>query len=129
MHFIRPIMTQYATFSGRTSRKEFWLFSLWCFVFSFVTHFADVALGTYSDEFEIGVFSVLFGLAIMLPLLGMYVRRLHDMNKSGWWMWIGIIPLLGPVILLVLFCRASNTRSNRYGPTPDLVAVRGIRSA
>ena len=51
------------------------------------------------------------------------------MNKSGWWMWIGIIPLLGPVILLVLFCRASNTRSNRYGPTPDLVAVRGIRSA
>ena len=65
----------------------------------------------------------------MLPLLGMYVRRLHDMNKSGWWMWIGIIPLLGPVILLVLFCRASNPLSNRYGPTPDLVAVRGIRSA
>ena len=90
--------------TGRTEQQRFW---------------KAIARGLSSEDAAVSC-------GVSPPVGGRWFR---DMNKSGWWMWIGIIPLLWPVILLVLFCRASNTRSNRYGPTPDLVAVRGIRSA
>ena len=61
------------------------------------------------------------GLAFLLPSLGIAVRRLHDIGKSGWWIFISLIPLIGAIILLVWWCKDSQMEPNEYGPVPNLV--------
>ena len=108
----------YVTFSGRARREEFWMFTLFNFIFSLAIGFIGAASGT--DIGADGVFSVLYSLAVFLPGLSVFVRRMHDINKSGWWFWLGLVPFVGGIVLLVFACTEGTNGANRYGPDPKV---------
>jgi uncharacterized membrane protein YhaH (DUF805 family) len=107
-------LKKYATFAGRARRREYWMFALFNIIIAIVL---DVlAIATNSNIFTI--LYLLFALGTLLPALGVLVRRLHDIGKSGGWFWIGLIPFVGGIWLLVLLCTAGNAGPNQYGPDP-----------
>jgi uncharacterized membrane protein YhaH (DUF805 family) len=108
---VRSVLTQYATFTGRARRSEYWWFALAYAVTYFVAALIDGALGTT-------LFTVVVGLALLVPSLAVAVRRLHDIGKSGWWLLIGLVPLVGSIIVLVFACQDSQPGTNQYGPSP-----------
>ena len=96
MHwFIDPIKNHYSNFSGRTTRKEYWMFIL---IYFLVT----IVLSIILKIVKLDILLILFQLALLIPSIAIATRRLHDTNKSGWWQLIGLIPLLGVVIIIVL---------------------------
>ena len=103
---------KYAEFSGRARRKEFWMFFLFNFLAFFALGIVDVVLGTSCALCGI------YNLAAVIPGLAVLVRRLHDTDHSGWWYWIGLIPLIGFIVLLVFLCSDSKPGENRFGPNP-----------
>ena len=113
---LEPIK-KYADFTGRARRSEYWLFSVFYIAICFVMGFVDGILGTYDDVSGYGVLGgvTLFGL--LLPSVAVLVRRLHDINKSGWWALISLVPLLN-LILLVFCCMDGTKGENRFGPDP-----------
>lgn len=66
------------------------------------------------------IINVIVSLALFLPSLGLGVRRLHDINRSGWWLLLGLLPVIGTIILIVWFCKESQMTDNQYGPVPHL---------
>jgi len=119
---------RYFEFSGRSRRKEFWLFSLFCMIVSLVIDFATggtwshIASGTYAMAAKPNLVSAglggLFSLFNLIPSFAVTVRRLHDIDRSGWWMLLYFVPLLGWVVLLVFFCLDGNSGPNRFGNDP-----------
>jgi len=105
----------YAVFSGRASRPEFWWWQLFVLLASVVAAVVDVAV-TGPDGF--GVVGTLFGLATLLPSLAVTVRRLHDNDLSGWWVLIVLVPILGAIAILVLMLRRGTPGANRFGAAP-----------
>lgn len=105
-------LRKYATFSGRSRRKEYWMFALWIFLFNI----AVVALDSILDTN--GILAGVFGLAMALPGLAVSIRRLHDIGKSAWWVLICVIPLIGGLIYLCFMVRKGDTGENAYGPDP-----------
>jgi uncharacterized membrane protein YhaH (DUF805 family) len=100
---------KYATFSGRASRAEFWYFVLFTTITSFV-------LAGISELMDMGsILSSIFSLAIILPSLSVTVRRLHDTERSGWWYWIILIPIIGIILIIVWMCSRGRSGANRYG--------------
>lgn len=69
----------------------------------------------------VSVIQGLVSLALLLPGLGLCVRRLHDISKSGWWIFISLVPLLGAILLIIWFCKPSDAGMNQYGPEPNMV--------
>ncbi|MCU1676604.1 MAG: hypothetical protein JWM93_1362 [Frankiales bacterium] len=110
---VRKCLSNYATFSGRARRPEFWYFFLFNVLVDIVASVIDSAIGTDSQLVQI-----LVGLALLIPGLAVGARRLHDTGKSGWWQLIGIIPIVGWIVLIVFFCTATTPQPNRYGPVP-----------
>ena len=100
----------YVTFSGRAARSEYWYWTLFVFLSAFVLAIVDSALGT--------PFYAIFALGVFLPNLAVLVRRLHDRNKSGWWILLFLIPLIGAVILLIWTLLPSDNGANDYGVEP-----------
>ena len=97
------VLKKFATFEGRASRREYWSFILINFIFSFVLNFLST-----------GLFGI-YALILFLPSLAVLVRRLHDIDKSGWWFFITLIPLIGGIWLLILLASEPKQSSNRYG--------------
>ncbi len=108
---------EYATFSGRARRKEFWFFMLFYMIFMFVATILDSLLGLFSDELGMGLFGAIFAIGALLPNLAVTIRRLHDINRSAWWILISFIPLIGAIILLIFLCSDSEA-DNQYGKSP-----------
>jgi uncharacterized membrane protein YhaH (DUF805 family) len=99
------LIENYINFQGRAQRSEFWWFALFALVVSLLLS----ALGD--------VLAGLFALAILLPAIGVAVRRLHDVDRTGWWYLLVLIPVLGPLILIFAFFIHRGTRGeNRFGP-------------
>ena len=115
-------MKKYAVFSGRARRTEYWMFALINTIISIVAMVLDNVLGTTTEDKRSGLFSGLFALATLLPSVAVYVRRLHDVGKSGWWMFIGLIPIVGVIWLFVLTVTDSQPGDNEYGENPKLLA-------
>ncbi|MDE6855364.1 MAG: DUF805 domain-containing protein, partial [Muribaculaceae bacterium] len=116
---VRALTQNYCNFSGRASRSEYWWFYLFTCIVSWVV---SIVVSLFSSELSIMyIASMVVGLAFLLPSLGIAVRRLHDIGKSGWWMFISLIPLIGAIILLVWWCKDSQMEPNEYGPVPNLV--------
>jgi uncharacterized membrane protein YhaH (DUF805 family) len=103
---IKTCFTKYATVQGRASRPEYW----WFFLFSVLLQMA----GGIVSETLAGVLVV----ALLLPSVAVGARRLHDIGRSGWWLLIGLIPLIGALILLYWFCQPSSQGANEYGEAP-----------
>ncbi|GAA1764412.1 DUF805 domain-containing protein [Nocardioides hankookensis] len=114
---VRTCLQKYATFSGRASRSEFWWFVVFNAVVATAALVLDSALGlTWSDQ--VGPISLVVRLALLLPLLAVGARRLHDADLSGWWLLLALIPLLGVIGLLFMWIRHGSAGDNRFGPAP-----------
>ena len=113
----RALKVNYCNFKGRASRSEYWWFALFCSIVSFVFSF----VGNMCGHTAYMVLMLIYFVAFFLPSLSICVRRLHDINKSGWWYLIGLIPLVGIIILIVWFVKESDNVPNQYGPVPNLV--------
>jgi uncharacterized membrane protein YhaH (DUF805 family) len=117
--FLDVLKNKYATFDGRARRSEYWYFVLFYIVILVALTFLDGLVGTLNEEAGIGVLSGLFALGTMVPGLAVTVRRLHDTDRSGWWVLIGIIPIIGDIVLIVFAAQDSQPGSNQYGPNPQ----------
>ncbi len=107
----------YVNFQGRARRKAYWMFALFNIIAIIALGVIEGAIGL-SGQSGYGILTGLYSLAIILPGLAVAVRRLHDTGRSGWWILIGLVPLVGPIVLLVFFVQDSQPGSNQYGPNP-----------
>lgn len=112
----RAILQNYCNFSGRASRSEYW----WYVLFTAILGFVIAVVFSWSEN-ALSIVSGLVNLALLLPGLGLCVRRLHDIGKSGWWLFLALIPLIGAIILIVWYCKDSQMQPNEYGPVPNMV--------
>jgi uncharacterized membrane protein YhaH (DUF805 family) len=115
---VRSVVTQYATFSGRARRAEYWWFFLAYVIAAVVASVIDGMIG-------ISLLSWVLSLGLLVPSLAVGVRRLHDTDRSGWWLLIGLVPLVGAIVLLVFACLDGQPGPNRYGPSPKHQAPAG----
>lgn len=118
MNWYLKVLKNYAVFSGRARRKEYWMFTLFNIIFLIVALILDNILGTAIEDVGYGLFYFLYALAVLIPYLAVSVRRLHDVGKSGWMILISLIPIIGGIWLLVLMVTDSNPGENQYGPNP-----------
>jgi uncharacterized membrane protein YhaH (DUF805 family) len=118
MNWYAQALRKYAVFEGRARRKEYWFFVLFNVLALVALGVLDVVLGTYSEETEVGLFSGLYALAVLIPSLAVTIRRLHDTNRSGWWVLIHLIPIIGAIVILVFTVLDSQPGANRFGPNP-----------
>ena len=118
MHWLIDPFKKYAVWTGRATRSEYWYFSLFTFLITIGLAVIDTVLGTVDETTGQGVLGILWSLFIFLPTLAVFVRRLHDTGRSGWWFWIALIPLIGVIVLLVFMCIDSQSEANQYGDNP-----------
>ncbi|MBG6100503.1 uncharacterized membrane protein YhaH (DUF805 family) [Micromonospora vinacea] len=116
---IKSVFSQYVGFSGRARRSEYWWFALFTILVSIVTAILDSALGlTFVEGSTTGFIGLIASLALLLPSLAVAVRRLHDTDRTGWWLLIALVPFVGAIVLLVFFVLDSTPGANRFGPNP-----------
>ena len=120
--YLKVMRDNYANFSGRARRKEYWMFVLVQTIVMIGLMILDSVLGL---DFELQGISLgygylyLIGLIVhFIPSLAVLVRRLHDVGKSGWFYFIFLIPLIGVIWLLVLYCTEGQKEDNKWGPDP-----------
>jgi len=123
MNWYLKVLKQYADFNGRARRKEYWMFALFNIIFLITAMIGDNVLGTTIGVLPYGVFYFLYALAVFLPGLAVFVRRLHDVGKSGWMSLIILIPLIGAIWILVLACADSQAGSNKWGDNPKEITL------
>jgi uncharacterized membrane protein YhaH (DUF805 family) len=117
MNWYLEVLKKYAVFDGRARRKEYWMFSLVNMIIGFVLGLIEgFAGGGVSDG--PGVLGTIYTLAVFIPAIAVAVRRLHDTDRSGWWLLIGLIPLIGIIALIVFMVLDSEPGDNQYGPNP-----------
>jgi uncharacterized membrane protein YhaH (DUF805 family) len=114
MQWYLNVLKNYVGFQGRARRKEYWMFFLFNLIISIVLTVVELAVGLES------VLTGIYSLAILLPSIAVTARRLHDIGKSGWWMLISLVPIIGAIVLLVFTCLDSEEGENKYGPNPKL---------
>ncbi|MFP5221130.1 MAG: DUF805 domain-containing protein [Acidobacteriota bacterium] len=112
------VLRNYAVFSGRARRKEYWFFVLFNLLAGMALGFVDGLAGTYNESSGYGLLSTIYLAATFLPALAVTVRRYHDTNRSGWWVLIWLVPLVGIVVHLVFALKDSQPGSNQYGQNP-----------
>jgi uncharacterized membrane protein YhaH (DUF805 family) len=110
----RVVLERYAQFTGRAARPEFWWYFLANLIISIVFNILVRVSGIF------WILDVIYILAVLIPGLAVGVRRLHDTDKSGWWLLIALVPLVGIIVLLVFFATEGTRGPNRYG-APDQV--------
>jgi uncharacterized membrane protein YhaH (DUF805 family) len=111
INYYTGVLKNYVGFQGRARRAEFWQFTLVSVVISIVLD----AIGAAA---KFPLLGSLYGLAVLLPTLAVTVRRLHDTDRSGWWVLLDIIPIVGWIVVLVFLCLDSTPGANKYGPNP-----------
>lgn len=108
---VKSVFTQYVGFNGRARRSEYWYFFLFNFIVALVLSVIGQAIGS-------NILSTLWSLAVLLPGIAVGIRRLHDINKSGWWLLISLVPIVGTILVIVWCCKDSDPGENQYGPNP-----------
>ncbi len=120
MNWYLEVLKKYAVFTGRAHRTEYWMFFLFNFIIAIVLGVIDGVLGT-------AILGLIYSLAVLIPGIAVGVRRLHDTNRTGWWLLIGLVPLIGFIVLIVFFVQDSQEGSNDYGPNPKKSGSLGDR--
>lgn len=120
MKWYLEALKKYATFSGRARRKEFWMFVLFNYIFMIALMILTLTIK--QSEGIVGILFTLYSLAVIIPMLAVAVRRLHDVDISGWYLLIGLVPIIGSIILLVKYCSEGTPGTNRYGINPKETA-------
>ena len=112
-------LKRYAEFSGRSRRQEYWLFVLLSVILNLIATVLDVTVfSSMLIEAEMGIVSAVVVLALLVPSLSVQVRRLHDTNRSGWWILLVFLPIVGGLVLLVFNCLDGTPGENRFGSDP-----------
>ena len=112
-------LRRYAEFSGRSRRKEYWMFTLLMLIAGIVSGTIEGILGINTMVGGIyGPLTTLLILGTIVPSISVGIRRLHDTDRSGWWLLIAVIPLIGGLILLFFFVSEGTRGANRFGPDP-----------
>ena len=114
MNFVGAISSgfrKYIDFSGRSMRSEYWYWLLFVILGSFVAAIVDA----FTTGFLLGA---VFGLGTFLPGLAVAIRRLHDTNRSGWWILLGVVPIIGWIILFIWYATEGTSGENRFGAEP-----------
>ena len=112
MNWYLDVLKKYAVFSGRARRQEYWMFVLINLLVAIAIAIVEAIIGTAP------LLGMLYALGVFIPSLAVAVRRLHDTNRSGWWLLIGLIPLIGAIVLLVFFVSEGTRGANQYGDDP-----------
>ena len=123
MNWYLEVLKKYSVFSGRARRKEYWLYSLFSLIIALVLGFIDGAAGLADAQSGYGPLGGLYTLAVLIPSIAVSVRRLHDTDHSGWWLFIVLVPLIGAIVLLIFMVRDSQQGQNQYGPNPKEAAA------
>lgn len=124
MNWYLKAFANYATFSGRARRREYWTFAL--INAAILTALLIAIMTTGSEGHPPLIFSIVYGvfaLLILLPSVTVMVRRLHDTDRSGWWFWISLVPAIGGIVLLVFTLLEGSPGSNQYGPSPKNMTI------
>ena len=117
-YFIDCLTKKYACFSGRARRQEYWMFVLFNIIGSIIINAIAGVLYGVTGVAAFTYLGAIYNLALLLPALAVFFRRLHDIGKSGWWWLIALIPLIGIIVLIVFCCLDSQPGENQYGPNP-----------
>lgn len=124
-YFIEDVTKKYFAFQGRAGRSEFWFYMLFYVIIIFALNILAAVLGGTNPDtgvrtpnFAIQAVALLVQLGLLLPTLGVGVRRLHDTNRSGWWILISLVPFIGGIILIVFYVMDSTPGPNQFGPNP-----------
>ena len=111
--YLNVLQNHYFDFEGRARRKEFWMFALVNFAISIVI---TIVVGFVSDSMA-SIVSMLYSLAVLLPSIGLGVRRLHDTGRTGWLALLALIPLVN-LVLIYFFVLEGDAGPIEYGPDP-----------
>lgn len=125
MQWYLKVLRQYADFSGRARRTEFWMFVLFNAIAIVILTILDNLLGLSSSSMgggsiyvSGGILTGIYQLAVLVPSLAVGARRLHDTGRSGWWQLIALIPLVGAIILIVFWATDGDPNPNQHGVNP-----------
>ena len=117
MNWYIKALKNYAVFGGRARRTEYWMFVLFNMIVAVILAAAEGLLGGP------GFLNTIYSLGVLIPSLAVSVRRLHDTGRTGWWLLVGLIPLIGFIVLLIFFVKDSDPEDNEYGSNPKLEAA------
>jgi uncharacterized membrane protein YhaH (DUF805 family)/uncharacterized RDD family membrane protein YckC len=123
MNWYLEVLKKYAVFSGRARRKEYWYFILFSVIMIIPITVIDYVTGTFNAKVGMGLLGAIYMLAVWIPNIAVSVRRLHDTDRSGWWLLIILVPLIGFIVLLVFTVKDSDPRENRFGSNPKETKV------
>jgi uncharacterized membrane protein YhaH (DUF805 family) len=116
MNWYLEVLKKYAVVSGRARRSEYWYFVLFNLIILIILTIIDYAINS-------AILSTIYNLAVLIPSIAVGVRRLHDTNRTGWWLLIGLIPIIGWIVLIIFMVQDSQKGENQYGPNPKGVAA------
>lgn len=108
-YFVDYLQNNYANFSGRISRRQYWMFALYSMLISFAFNIVIAILPF------LAILSLIYSFALLVPSFSLIIRRLHDVNLSGWFLLIAVVPVLGALVLLFLLCMPSDKGENKFG--------------
>ncbi len=123
MVFYFTVLRKYAVFAGRARLKEYWMYVLISAVVVLVLGIVNGLMGA-----DVPALPVYYSLAVVLPSLAVTVRRLHDTDRSGWWLLILLVPIVGAIVILVFMATPGGETANRFGASPQVVGGEGIRA-
>lgn len=118
MNWYFKVLKMYANFSGRARRKEYWMFTLFHYLAIIILFVIDGITGSLDSESGFGLLSALYILGTIIPGLAVTVRRLHDSGRTGWWLLLYFIPLIGPLTIFIFTVFDSEPSTNEYGDNP-----------
>ncbi len=119
MKWYLKVMKHYSDFNGRASREEYWMFVLFNFLISLLFFLIDILLGTMNNILFVGILSSFYSIGVMVPSWAVTVRRLHDVGKSGFFILIEFVPIIGSFWLLLTLIKNGDEGSNIYGENPN----------
>jgi len=118
MNWFVHCVKHYASFGGRAGRKEFWHYFLMYMLIVMVLTVIDAIIGRLDTKAGVGLLSGIFALVTLLPGLGVGIRRLHDIGRTGWWLLISVVPFVGAIVLLVFAATKGDAAANHFGAVP-----------
>lgn len=119
MNWYLTVLKRYTVFNGRAGRPEYWYFLLFNVIASIALAILDNVLGLVPKGTNVGVLGAIYSLAVILPGIAVAIRRMHDINRSGWWVLISAIPIVGWIIFIIWAARESDAGPNQYGQGPE----------
>lgn len=123
MNWYLKVWKNFFGFDGRARRKEYWFFVLFNIIISIILTIIDKMTGTFNAEAGMGLLSGIYTLAVIIPSIAVGVRRLHDTDRSGWWLLIVLVPIIGAIVLIVFMVLDSTPGRNQYGANPKEIAA------